>query len=462
MATVRKRGNTFTITCSLGYGEDGRQVRKYTTYTPPEGVTEGKALKLAQQHATLWEDKIRGYVALDENRTFRELAEWFFEVVAPSTLKENVMIDDKNIVDTYLMPTLGREKLKNITPQMLDTLFRTLATSGKVKQLYKFIDVDVLKDVRKTDLSRQTGVSRRLIYHALDGNCMSRDNAQKVADYLGKNFNAVFVDGIESRALAASSVSRIRRCLSAIFAAAVRKEIMRRNPVSNTETIKRGITVKSYLDEQQASALLTALDEQKDFQFKAMITTLLLTGMRGGELCGLKWDALDMDKGVIYIKTTLAYNRGNKAKGKEKYTLQIPKTPRSERYVMIPASLIEMLKEQRNLQQKKKTVFGPDWIDRGTVFCTINGDYFSEQYLNTKFKMLAHKIGLPDEIHIHSLRHTTASLLINANVSPKLISEQLGHASTAITLDLYSHIFASSKVKAMQVLELALLKKQGA
>jgi integrase len=339
---------------------------------------------------------------------------------------------------------------------MLDTLFRTLSTSGRVKDVFKLIDTSVIPTRKKLEISRETGLARKTVQRVSFGQNIERKNAEKIATYLGMKFDDIFVTGVENRELAPGSVSRIRRCLSAIFASAVRKEIMRRNPVSNTERIPRGQFAESFLDEQQAMTLLTALDEQPDFQLKAMITTLLFTGMRGGELCGLKWDSFDADKGIIYIRATLAYNRGNKTRGKEKYTLQTPKTKRSERYVMIPASLIALLKEQREHLEKRKTVFGSDWIERGTVFCTVNGDYCSEQYLNTKFKRLAKKIGLPDDIHIHSLRHTTASLLINAGVSPKLVAEQLGHASTAITQDLYSHIFESSKVKAMQILELAL------
>ncbi len=76
--------------------------------------------------------------------------------------------------------------------------------------------------------------------------------------------------------------------------------------------------------------------------------------------------------------------------------------------------------------------------------------------MNLKFKQLAKKIGLPDGIHIHSLRHTTASLLINSDIPAKVVSEQLGHASTTITQEIYAHIFASSKVKAMQALDLRL------
>ena len=87
MASIRKRGDTFTITAYMGYDEQGRQRKKTTTYRPPEGVTPGKAEKLAKQYAAVWEEKIRGYVALDENKTLAELAEWYYSTVAPSVLK---------------------------------------------------------------------------------------------------------------------------------------------------------------------------------------------------------------------------------------------------------------------------------------------------------------------------------------------------------------------------------------
>ena len=469
MASIRKRGDTFLITAYMGYelrdkknGGDGKeyvQRKKTTTYRPPDGVTASKAEKLARQYAAVWEDKIRGYVALDENRTFAELSEWFFSTVAPQKLKENVAIDDKSMIDAYIMPTLGREKLKNITPQMLDTLFRELRAGGKVKQVFHLTDCAIFPRRGDSEMSRQTGLSRHTIQRAKLGHNIERDGAEKIADYLGLKFSDIWVSGVDNRELADSSVSRVRRCLSSIFTAAVRKEIMRRNPVSHTETIKRGnFSTAPYLDETQAAALLDALDGQDDFQFKAMITTLLFTGMRGGELCGLKWDCVDFGKGVIYIKATLAYNRGNVTRGKEKYTLQTPKTAHSERYVLIPASIAELLKEQKQRQEERRAAFGAGWIERGTVFATVNGDYYSESHLNAKFKRIVRKIGLPDALHIHSLRHTTASLLINSDVPAKVISEQLGHASTAITQDLYAHVFASSKVKAMQALELKLGK----
>jgi integrase len=467
MAGVVRRGDSFLITVYQGYemrdkknggSKEYTQRKKTTTFHPPDGVTPAKAEKLARQYAAVWEDKIRGFVALDENRTFEDLAEWYYANVAPTVLKENVAIDNKSIIDTYIMPTLGREKLKNITPQMLDTLFRSLRTGGRVKQVFHVTDSDIFPRWGDSEMSRKTGISRHTIQKARLGLNIERDGAEKIAAYLERDFDDIFVSGVDNRELADGSISRIRRCLSAIFSAATRKEIMRRNPVSNTEPVKRGRMAASFLDETQAAALLAALDAQNNFQFKVMITMLLFTGMRGGELCGLKWDCVDMEKGIVYIRATLAYNSGNKSKGKEKYSLQAPKTVNSERYVLIPGSLVDLLKEQKAKQEERRAFCGKGWIDRGTVFTTVNGEYYSESYLNIQFKRIAKKIGLPDGVHIHSLRHTTASLLINSDVSPKVISEQLGHASTAITQDLYSHVFASSKLKAMQALELKLGK----
>lgn len=87
MASIRKRGETFTITAYMGYDEQGKQRKKTTTFRPPDGVTAGKAEKLAKAFAATWEEKIRGYVALDENRTFSELAEWYLGTNMNNKLK---------------------------------------------------------------------------------------------------------------------------------------------------------------------------------------------------------------------------------------------------------------------------------------------------------------------------------------------------------------------------------------
>jgi integrase len=324
---------------------------------------------------------------------------------------------------------------------MLDTLFRKLRTEGEVKQVFHLTDCAIFPRRGDSEMSRQTGLSRHTIQRAKLGHNIEKTGAEKITEYLGKKFNDIWVSGIDNRELADSSVARIRRCVSAVFSAAVRKEIMRRNPVSKTTPITIPYQAGEYLDETQAAELLDALEKQDNFQLEVIINLFLATGMRAGELTGLKWENADLEKGIIYVCQNLVYSP---RKGERSYALQTPKTAHSERYVLIPASLVDLLKEQKQKQDERREFCGAGWVERGTVFTTVNGDYYSEQYLNTKFKLIAKKIGLPDDIHIHSLRHTTASLLINSDVPAKVVSEQLGHAQTAITQDLYSHVFAES------------------
>ena len=472
MASIRKRGDTFTITAYMGYDEKGRQIKKTTTYRPPEGVTAGKAEKLAKAYAAQWEDKVRGYVALDENRTFAELTKWYYESVAPLKLKDNVRIDNMSIINTYIMPTLARKKLKEITPAMLDALFAELRRSGRTKDTYRLMEGFSLPKGSKdgnnsiSGIARRTGISRNTIQRLSDGRGIEKGNAEKIAAAMNARFDDMFVSDMQDRSLEESTISRIRRCLSAIFTAGVQKEIMRRNPVANTVIIsKKSRRPVSYLDETQALALVRHLEQQPDFQYKVMINTLLFTGMRGGELCGLQWQDIDFERGILYIRHTLSYVRnvgqergprpGSNGKRASVYELQSPKTAAGERYVVIPQSLKRLLMEHR-ARQERACAAAAEWVHPDMVFTTTGGNYFSEGYLNTKFKKTVRAMGLPEDTHLHSLRHTTASLLINSDVSPKLIADQLGHASSSITQDIYSHIFASSRAKAAQALDLKL------
>ena len=150
MASIRKRGETFTITAYMGYDSQGKQIKKTTTYRPPENVTAGKAEKLARAFAATWEEKIKGYAALDENRTFAELVHWYYESVAPLQLKPNILIDNQTMINTYVMPTLARKKLKEITPSMLDALFSDMMRNGRTKDTYRLKEGVTLPKGAKT------------------------------------------------------------------------------------------------------------------------------------------------------------------------------------------------------------------------------------------------------------------------------------------------------------------------
>lgn len=451
MASIRKRGNTFTITAYMGYDEQGTQRKKTTTFTPPPDVTAGKAEKLARAFAATWEEKIKGYVALDENRTFSELATWYYETIAPSTLKPNILEAYRKDVQNHIMPRLGREKLKNITPPMLDTMFAEIRRNGNREESFRLKYKALFDGVKRDAFSEEAGVDRSVLYNVLRGNTVRRANAEKIAAGLKMSLDKVFDDVTPTREMSGASVNKLRLNLSAIFTAAVKKEIMRRNPCALVTPPKVDTPPAAYFDEEQSRRFLDALRGQDDFQLEVIFNVLLATGLRSGELCALHWDDIDMQTGLLHVRYTLVRYAG-------KYVRQAPKTAQSERRIVLPAYIVALLTRHKRQQMERRLAVGALWQDSGAVFTNLTGGYLCGTNLNAKLKPILKAAGLPD-IHLHSLRHTHASLLINSDVTAKVIADRLGHANTKTTLDTYSHVFAASEVKAMQAVEMALFKQ---
>lgn len=450
MASIRKRGDTFTITAYMGYDEQGRQRKKTTTYRPPDGVTPGKAEKLAKQYAAVWEEKIRGYVALDENRTLSELAEWYYSTVAPSVLKPKTLENYKGEIERHILPYIGREKLKNISPPMLDRLFSDLQKGGNLQTHFRLKDKSLFDGIKREPFYEKAGVSRSILFHVLAGKTTRKENAEKIAAALDMKLEQAF-DDVTEKGLTGATVNKIKLNLSAIFTAAVKKEIMRRNPCKLATPPKVDTKPAEFLNEQQCHTFLQALHEQNDFQFEVICNLFLATGMRSGELCALHWEDIDLDTGILYIQHTLVRMNGE-------FRRDTPKTSGSERRIVLPEYIIELLKQHKKRQALERFKAGSAWKAPDAVFTNGAGNYFIGANLNMRLKKICRKTGLPD-IHVHSLRHTHASLLINSNVTARVIADRLGHSTTKTTLDTYSHVFAESEAKAMQAIDMALFRK---
>jgi len=282
MASIRKRGDTYTITAYFGYDDKNKQIKKTTTFHPPDGVTNGKAEKLARSFAATWEDKVRGYVALDENRTLSQLCEWYYSTVAPNTLKPNILISYKQGIYNHIIPRIGREKLKNITPQMLDSIFRELQLSGNKEESFKLKDISLFDGVKREEFYKQAGIERATMYKALRGGTCRRVNAEKIAAGLGLPLDKAFDNVTEQKGLSGATVNKLKLNLSAIFTAAVKKEIMRRNPCKLVTPPKVDTPPAAFLDEEQSRVLLDTLRDGDNFQLEVIVNLFLATGIRAG------------------------------------------------------------------------------------------------------------------------------------------------------------------------------------
>jgi integrase len=137
MPNIQKRGNSFKLTVSLGYSTEGKQIRKTTTYTPPDNVSPGKAEKLAEKAFYEFEQKCKGITSLNENMRFTELCDWYFTNYATSELKEVTSFNYKIDADKHIIPVFGNYKLKDITTAKISEFYKSLKLSpSSVKKIH--------------------------------------------------------------------------------------------------------------------------------------------------------------------------------------------------------------------------------------------------------------------------------------------------------------------------------------
>ena len=210
MPSVKKRGDSYRIMVSLGYGMDGRQIRKTTTYTPPADVTEGKALKLATAYAYEFEKECRGISHWNENIRFKELYDWYFEQIAPNRLKENTLNNNKLILRCYVLPYIGNLKLKDITTARIDQLFHLLHEHGATRERYILKDESVIAYGIRRPIHRKSGVALETMQWLSEGKSVLKETAQKIADAAGRSLSDCFSKVIEESRLDSGTVARVR------------------------------------------------------------------------------------------------------------------------------------------------------------------------------------------------------------------------------------------------------------
>ncbi len=194
------------------------------------------------------------------------------------------------------------------------------------------------------------------------------------------------------------------------------------------------------------------LDAARGDPFEALYVLALTTGMRQGELLGLKWEDIDLAMGTLQVKRTIARLVG---KG---FTTSEPKTTKSRRRIQLTKMAIEALRQHRVRQREAKLAAGSAWNEQGWVFCNaIGGPVEVGNMIRRSFRPILVKAELPI-IRFHDLRHSAASLLLALGVHAKIVQELLGHSQISLTLDTYSHVLPSLQEEAVNRLD-ALLSR---
>jgi integrase len=156
------------------------------------------------------------------------------------------------------------------------------------------------------------------------------------------------------------------------------------------------------------------------------------TGMRRGELLGLRWGDVDLVGGRLSLRQQLVRSGASIAFGP-------PKTKAARRMIALDSGTVEALRARRAVWRDERLAFGPGYEDHDLVFCRPDGQPHDPDVVTHQFERAIERAGV-HRIRFHDLRHTHATLLLKARVHPKVVQERLGHSSIAITLDTYSHV----------------------
>jgi integrase len=193
---------------------------------------------------------------------------------------------------------------------------------------------------------------------------------------------------------------------------------------------------------EQAQALLAAARGQR---LEALVALALTTGMRQGELLALRWGDVDLTSGTLQVRHTRQQTRDGFRQGP-------PKTRSGRRRILLTPTAIASLRAQHVRQAAERLQVGAAWRDEDLIFTTGVGTALDANNLRKQYVALTQRAGLPRG-RFHDLRHTAATLLLLQGVPAKVVSEMLGHASIAITLDLYSHVLPEMQSSAVAAME---------
>lgn len=439
MASIKKRGNSFTITVSCGYDSKGKKVTETATFTPEAKWSEDRARKEAEKFAVRFENKIKaGGSAAGDKITFEKFSNIFFtDMEVSKALAESTLADYRQRVNDRIIPALGQTRLTQIT-------------NHTVKEF--------LNDLRQ---------------------------------------NADRLDG-KGGALSESTITKYRATISTILSYAVEEGYLAINPLIYAGKQRgRGKVKREYKTKQltvdQAKRFLWILSHpvtikhqahtvqrkgkpveikeytqlwSLDLKWQLFFYIALFTGARCGEIVSLLWKDIDFaESSIRFSKSTVIV--GGKVIHKETKTY-------ATRKCAVPEIVLNTARALMSQQKQTCMQLGDYWkgyrgkqFSENFIFIRDDGAQMHTDSPRMEFKRVIRIYNenvaqdetemIPENLTLHDLRHTTASILINKKLDPRSVSGVLGHSNTSTTLNIYAYFFNQSTEEAASIMADTLL-----
>lgn len=348
--------------------------------------------------------------------------------------------------------SIGGYKLREINPTIIQRFYDQLDKKEKT-----VTTVTAKPELREAMQEAKMGF-RKLRFEmdfncctltaALAGKTISLEYAERLAACLGRSTTSLFNVTTKKELYAYETMHKIKRTLRAILSHAKKQRIIADNYASADYISfpKRPAREIDYMNDEDAKRFYAAADACSDIRCKTAAMTLLLTGMRRGELCGLEWSDIDFNEATITIARSVTTVSGFGVVEKE------PKTESSKRVIAISDKLISVLTDYKKWYDSYQYDMGDRWQGAGRLFVAEEGKRLYPGTIDNWVHKICDEAGLPRRT-VHSLRHTNITMQIAAGVPLVTVSGRAGHARTSTTTDIYSHFLKSSDKTAAEKLE---------
>ena len=325
------------------------------------------------------------------NLTFSDFVERWISDYAETNLEAKTLYRYQYLLRDNILPIIGDVKLERIKPMHLLNLYKAMSLDGARKD------------------GKSGGYSTKTIRHA-------------------------------------------HTLVRSILEKAVQWQLISQNPASRVEPPKVKENEISFYDGPQLSLLLKLLKDEP-IKYQALICTAIFTGIRRGEIVGLKWEDINFEESTIYIRRAAIYIP------KKGIITKSTKTIKSQRKIWMTETLKKVLSEYKDWQNKTINLYGDLWIGDSNVFTQENGAPIHPDTISQWFAKFIKNHNLPP-ITLHGLRHSNATLLLNTGTDIETVSRILGHATSATTSKVYLHSTLKARSDAMVRLEDNLTSKE--
>jgi integrase len=387
MANVRenlKNGNiaSFRFVACVDRDAEGKQIRKYLTWFPPEGMTPAKARKAAARAAEDWEEKVR--VEYEREKTALASGRAY---TVPAEKRKDSFVEFVEEVWFPLDIENGNRKPSTVA------FYRNIT-----KHITNYFATATLQEISAIDIQRYL---------------------LEMRSYKNK-----YGKGLSSKSLRHQYVA-----LCQIFNYADKHELLIRNPMEKVDAPKKDRKPIDALTQEQAAQVFLLLPGCP-LDFRCMLHLLITTGIRRGECMGLKWEDIDEEGRMVKIERNITYTPASGV------VVGTPKTANGIRFVPLMDSTLQLLQELKKQTQDEH----PKQNLKDAFLFPKGEDIFAPRDPNSitrRVKRFMKNNGLPD-LSPHDLRHSCATLLLAQGADIKSVQEILGHADASTTLNFYA------------------------